>query len=142
MRKASQRVLGKLSQAWTMAKVQTDVTFEVDAVAREHGEPTSMLTGDWISLSQKFKDMYGEDIHDSRLPSQPHFEAFEEKLADQDLQPETLASASPNNRNKSKQGQKIIDRVSIWTARLPLKLNAGTCLHRQQRSKISGKCTR
>ena len=45
----------------------------------------------WISLVQKFKEKYGEDIHDTRLPSQSYFVAFEEKPAEEDLYPETLA---------------------------------------------------
>ena len=40
---------------------------------------------------QKSKDKFGEDIHDPRLPSHSHFEAFEEKHAYDDLHPETLA---------------------------------------------------
>ena len=39
---------------------------------------------------QNFKDKHGEEIDDSRLPSQSNFEAFKEKLADGDLVPETL----------------------------------------------------
>ena len=87
---AHKRELGKHQQAWSLAKVQTDVKLTVDAVLQAHGEPVAMLTGEWNTWMHSFKDKYGEEIDHSRLPSQSNFEAFKEKLADGDLVPDTL----------------------------------------------------
>ena len=50
-----------------------------------------MLTVDSNTLMQMIKEKYGEEVHDSRLPSQSYFEAFQEKLAEGNLYLETLA---------------------------------------------------
>ena len=41
-----------------------------------------MLQVDWTTLLDRFKEKYGEHLHDNRLPYQSYYEAFEEKLSD------------------------------------------------------------
>ena len=80
----------KMVKAWNSAKVQAEVKTKVDAVARAHGEPISMLKCDWISLMTRFGDQHGENVHESRLPAQTYFENFEEALSDGSLEAERL----------------------------------------------------
>ena len=54
---------------------------KVDAVAKAHGEPISMLKCDWISLMTRFGDLHGDNVH---------FENFEEALSDGSLEAERL----------------------------------------------------
>ena len=77
-------------KAWNSAKIQADIKTKVDAVAKAHGEPVSMLKCDWISLMTRFGDQHGDNIHESRLPAQSNFENFEEALADGSLEAERL----------------------------------------------------
>ena len=49
-----------------------------------------MLTADWNQLLAAFKQKYGEHLHDTVLPAQSCFEAFEEKLSDGNLRTESL----------------------------------------------------
>ena len=84
------REMAKLVKAWNSAKVQAEVKTRVDAVAKAHGEPISMLKCDWISLMARFGDQHGENVHESRLPAQSYFENFEEALSDGSLEAERL----------------------------------------------------
>ena len=60
----------RIVKAWETAKVQNETKVRVDAVARAHGEPVTMLHPDWVSLMTKFKRQYGQHWHDDSLPSQ------------------------------------------------------------------------
>ena len=71
-----------MKKVWNQAKLQAEAKQKVDAVARAHGEPVTMLSCDWVSLMNQLKQKYGQHIHESRLPSQTHSETHEEKLAD------------------------------------------------------------
>ena len=84
------REMAKMVKAWNSAKIQADIKTKVDAVAKAHGEPVSMLKCDWISLMTRFGDQHGDNIHESRLPAQSYFENFEEALADGSLEAERL----------------------------------------------------
>ena len=84
------REMAKMVKAWHSAKVQAEVKTKVDAVAKAHGEPISMLKCDWISLMTRFGDQHGENVHESRLPAQSYFENFEEALCDGWLEAERL----------------------------------------------------
>ena len=88
---AHKRELGKVIEVWKNAKVHSETKLKIDAVARSHGEPVSMLSSDWESLMTTFKSKYGANIHDTLLPSQSYFEGFEERLASGQLRAETLA---------------------------------------------------
>ena len=83
--------MARIIKAWTYAKTQAETKQHVDNVAMAHGEPTTMLQVDWTTLLDRFKEKYGEHLHDTRLPSQSYYEAFEEKLSDGQLTAETLA---------------------------------------------------
>ena len=85
------RELAKIVKAWQTAKVQNETKVRVDAVARAHGEPVTMLHPDWVSLMTKFKKQFGQHWHDNALPAQSYFELFEERLAEGCMQAETLA---------------------------------------------------
>ena len=84
------RELGKIIKAWSNAKVHSDTKLKIDAVARSHGEPVSMLCADWESLMVTFKNKYGTHLHDTVLPSQSYYEAFEERLANGQFRAEPL----------------------------------------------------
>ena len=77
---APQKELAKLKKVWNQAKLQSEAKQNVDAVARAHGEPITMLACDWVSLMNQFKSKYGMQIHETRLPAQSYFETYEEKL--------------------------------------------------------------
>ena len=83
--------MARTIKAWSNAKTQAETKQHVDNVAKAHGEPTTMLQVDWTTLLDRFKEKYGEHLHDNRLPSQSYYEAFEEKLSDGQLTAETLA---------------------------------------------------
>ena len=103
--------LAKLKRVWNQAKLQADAKQKVDAVARAHGEPITMLTCDWTSLMNQFKLKYGMHIHETRLPAQSYFEAHEEKLADGLLYHETLAQGiSLAEENKQKAMKPVMSR--------------------------------
>ena len=101
---AHKKELAKLKKTWSQAKLQSEAKQKVDAVARAHGEPITMLACDWVSSKNQFKSKYGMQIHETRLPAQSYFEAYEEKLQDGLLYPETLAqviSLAEENKQKS-----------------------------------------
>ena len=77
-------------KAWNSAKIQAEIKTKVDAVAKAHGEPISMLKCDWVSLMTRFGDQHGDNIHHTRLPAQSHFERFEEAFVDGSLEAERL----------------------------------------------------
>ena len=81
----------RILKAWSNAKTQEETKQYVDNIAKAHGEPTTMLQVDWTTLLDRFKEKYGEHLHDNRLPSQSCYEAFEENLSDGHLTAETLA---------------------------------------------------
>ena len=96
--------LAKLKKVWNQAKLLGDAKQKVDSVALAHGEPITTLTCDWISLMNQFKQKYGPHIRETRLPGQTYFEAYEEKLADGLLYPETPAqviSLAEENKQKA-----------------------------------------
>ena len=70
---------------------QSDTKAKVDAVTRARGEPVTQLLADWESMMTKFRAKFGLDIPEFHLPGQSYFEAFEEKLNEGRLKPETLA---------------------------------------------------
>ena len=84
------REMAKMVKAWNSAKVQAEVKTNVDAVAKAHGEPISMLKCDWVSLMTRFGDQHGDNIHETKLPAQSYFENFEAALADGSLEAEKL----------------------------------------------------
>ena len=49
-----------------------------------------MLSADWNQLLAAFKQKYGEHLHDTVLPAQSYFEAFEDKLSDGTLRAESF----------------------------------------------------
>ena len=63
----------------------------MDAVARAHGQPIQYLTADWASMIFQFKQQYGMNTHDAKLPAQSFFESFEERLHNGVTEAETLA---------------------------------------------------
>ena len=85
------RESARIFKAWSNAKTQAETKQYVDNIAKAHGEPTTMLQVDWTTLLDRFKEKYGEHLHDNRLPSQSYYESFEEKLSDGQLTAETLA---------------------------------------------------
>ena len=88
---AHKRELAQLIAAWEESKVQCETKTKVDAVARAHGEPISHLPADWESIMKGYKQKHGANIPEYYLPSQSYFEAFEEKVNEGRLRPETLA---------------------------------------------------
>ena len=62
--------MAKFIEAWLQAKVQWDETMKVDAFAKAHGEPVAMISADCTSLVVQFKQQYGNDIPDEKLPAQ------------------------------------------------------------------------
>ena len=93
------REMAKMVKAWNSAKVQADIKTKVDAVAKAHGEPVSMLKCDWISLMTRFCDQHGDNVHESRLLAQTYFENFEEALSDGSLEAERWTKLSTCWRN-------------------------------------------
>ena len=49
----------KIVKAWNNAKVHGDTKLKLDAVARAHGEPVSMLCSDGEALINTFKANFG-----------------------------------------------------------------------------------
>ena len=84
------RDVAKVVKAWNCAKIQAEVKTKVDAVAKAHGEPISVLKCDWVSLMTRFGDQHGDNMHETRLPAQSYFESFEDALADGSLEAERL----------------------------------------------------
>ena len=93
-----------LIKAWTQTKVKADQQTKIDANAKVHSEPFTMLTADWIILRVQFKVQYGHRILDDKLSAQSYIEALEEKFPDGTLEAETLAhvvsnpNSNPNRR--------------------------------------------
>ena len=87
---AHKREFGKIIKAWNNAKVHSDTKLKIDAVARSHGEPVSILGADWEALLVTFKNKFGTHLHDTLLPAQSYFEGFEERLASGQLRAEPL----------------------------------------------------
>ena len=54
-----QREMAKLIGAWRQAKTQSEVKAAADAAARAHGEPVTILSMDWNSLTEKFRVTFG-----------------------------------------------------------------------------------
>ena len=78
---AHKRELGKIIKAWNNAKVHSNTRLKLDAVARSHGEPVSVIRADWEALAVSFKAKFGTHLHDTALPAQSYFKGFEELLA-------------------------------------------------------------
>ena len=83
------REMAKMVKAWNSAKIQADIKTKVDAVAKAHGEPVSMLKCDWVSLMTRCGDQHGDNTRGTRLLAQSYFENFEEALALSDAPVET-----------------------------------------------------
>ena len=88
---AHKRELAQLIAAWEESKIQSETNNRVDAVARANGEPISHLPADWESIMKGFRQKYGARIPEFYLLSRSYFEAFEEKVNEGRLRPETLA---------------------------------------------------
>ena len=84
------REMAKLIAAWQQGKVDQDTKQKVDAVCKAHGEPISMLPEDYESLLTAFAKIHGK-FPDTKLPAQSYFEAFQDKLQEGRLKPESLA---------------------------------------------------
>ena len=98
----------KVVKAWKDAKAHSEAKVKYDSVARAHGEPVSMLSADWNQLLAAFKQKYGEHLHDTVLPAQSYFEAFEEKLSDGTLRAESLnqvVSVAEQEEQESKKAE-------------------------------------
>ena len=57
-----QREMAKLLGASRQARTQREVKLTVDATAKAHGEPVSMLAMDWNSLMIQYKAKFGADF--------------------------------------------------------------------------------
>ena len=84
------REMAKLISAWQQGKVDQDTKQKVDAVCKAHGEPIAMLPEEYESLLVSFAKIHGK-FHDAKLPAQSYFEAFQDKLQEGRLKPESLA---------------------------------------------------
>ena len=82
--------MAKLIGAWRQAKAQCEVKTAVDAAARAHGEPVTILSVDGNSLVEKFRVTFGPDPCDNELPAKSYYEEFEESLAEGSLEAERL----------------------------------------------------
>ena len=118
----------KLKKVWNQAKLQAEAKQKVDAVARVHGEPVTMLTCDWVSLMNQLKQKYGQHIHESRLPSQTHSEAYEEKLADGLFYTETPAQMISLAEDNKQNPLKLDNTLTIQTKRRCLPFMPATCV--------------
>ena len=87
------REMAKMVKARNSAKIQAEVKTKVEAVAKAHGEPISKLMCNWVSQMTRSRDQHGDNIHETRLPAQSHFESFEEALADGTLEAGRLDQA-------------------------------------------------
>ena len=105
---AHKRELGKIIKAGCNAKVHCDTKLKLDAVARSHGKPLSMLCADWEALRLTFKTKFVTHLHDTVLPAQSYFEGFEERLANGQLRAEQLAQVV-SVREQEEQGSKKPD---------------------------------
>ena len=88
--------------------MHSETKVKYDSVARAHGERVSMLSADWNQLLAAFKQEYGEHLHDTVLPAQSYFEAFEEKLSDGNLRAESLnqvVSVAEQEEQESKKAE-------------------------------------
>ena len=80
-----------IHNAWLSVKVKQEVKTKVEAAARAHGQPIQYLTADWASMIFQFKQQYGLNIHDAKLPAQSYYESFEERLHNGVFEAGTLA---------------------------------------------------
>ena len=83
------REMAKLISAWQQGKVDQDTKQKVDAVCKAHGEPVAMLPEEYESLLVSFAKIHGK-FHDAKLPAQSYFEAFQDKLQEGRIKPESL----------------------------------------------------
>ena len=72
--------ISKFLKARRQGNICAEPKTRVDAVARAHGVPVSILPCDWNSILAIFGRNFWVDICESKLPAQSHYEAFEEKL--------------------------------------------------------------
>ena len=70
--------------------MHSDTKLKLDAVARAHGEPVSMLCSDWEVLMVTFRTKFGAQLHDTALLAQSYFEGFEERLVSGQFRAEQL----------------------------------------------------
>ena len=88
---AHKREMSRLISAWKQARLASEAKQQVDAVAKAHGVPTSLLAEDWTSMMLAFRNKFGRHIPDEKLPAQSCYEAFADKLAIGALKAEPLA---------------------------------------------------
>ena len=79
------RERAKLISAWQQGNVEHETRRKVDAICRAHGDPVSVLPEDYESLLTAGK------YHDAKLGAHSCCEAFQDKLQEGRLKPETLA---------------------------------------------------
>ena len=103
---AHKRELGKIIKAWNNAKVHSDTKLKLDAVARSHGEPVSMLCADWEALMLTFNTKFGSHLPDTVLPAQSYFEGFEERLANGQLRAELLTQVVSVREQEEQESRK------------------------------------
>ena len=96
----------RIVKAWNASKHYSEAQLKVDANAKAHGETITMPSSDWMSLIDQFRAKYGAHIHESCLPAQSYYEAFEEKLADGQLGAETLAQVISFAEEEHQRSQK------------------------------------
>ena len=96
----------RIVKARNASKHYSEAQLKVDANAKAHGETITMPSSDWMSLIDQFRAKYGAHIHESCLPAQSYYEAFEEKLADGQLGAETLAQVISFAEEEHQRAQK------------------------------------
>ena len=85
------REFARVVTSWKTAKIMAETKLQTDAVANAHGLPVTLLPCDWTSILSEFKNKFGTQFPDERLPAQSMFEHFSEKLADGTLKAEPLS---------------------------------------------------
>ena len=88
---AHKREMSRLISAWKQARLASEAKQQVDAVAKAHGVPTTLLPEDWTSMMLAFRNKFGKHTPDEKLPAQSCYEAFADKLAIGALKAEPLA---------------------------------------------------
>ena len=85
------REFARVVTSWKTAKIMAETKLQTDAVAKAHGLPVTLLPCDWTSILSEFKNKFGSQIPDDRLPAQSMFEHFSEKLANGTLKDEPIS---------------------------------------------------
>ena len=88
---AHKREMSSLISAWKQARLASEAKQQVDAVAKAHGVPTTILPENWTSMMLAFRNKFGKHMPDEKLPAQSYYEAFADKLAICAVKAEPLA---------------------------------------------------